>query len=66
MRQLAARHPLKGLALSGYGMEADVRKSQEAGFLAHLTKPVDFQALEALVRQITAAPAPKGQGEPSV
>ena len=35
-----------GIALSGFGMEDDLRKSREAGFDAHLTKPINFQTLE--------------------
>jgi two-component system, chemotaxis family, CheB/CheR fusion protein len=51
MRELAQRYGLRGIALSGYGMEEDVRRSQEAGFLRHLTKPVDLQMLKAAIRQ---------------
>ena len=29
------------IAVSGYGQEDDVRRSLEAGFELHLTKPVD-------------------------
>lgn len=58
MRQLLARRPVKGIALSGFGTEDDVRRSREAGFLNHLTKPVDVARLEALIRQSLAeAPA---------
>ena len=32
MRQLKSRQDLRGIALSGYGMEEDVRQSREAGF----------------------------------
>ena len=52
MRQIAATQPMKAIALSGYGMEEDVRKSKEAGFVAHLTKPVDIQALVRMLREI--------------
>lgn len=38
---------LKGIALSGYGMESDIALSQEAGFIQHLIKPVNVQALDA-------------------
>jgi CheY-like chemotaxis protein len=41
------------LALSGFGMEEDIAKSKEAGFEAHLTKPVNFQKLEATIWQLT-------------
>lgn len=42
------------IALSGYGMEADVAKTLAAGFDLHLTKPVTFQVLLASVRQLLA------------
>ena len=35
-------------------MEDDIRRSQEAGFIAHLTKPIDFAKLEAMIRQVAA------------
>jgi CheY-like chemotaxis protein len=38
---------LIGIALSGYGMENDVRRSSEAGFSAHLVKPVSVSKLDA-------------------
>jgi CheY-like chemotaxis protein len=55
MRELAERHGLRGIALSGYGMEEDVQRSREAGFLAHLTKPVDVQALLAAILDAAGA-----------
>lgn len=29
--------------MSGYGADADLRRSQESGFFTHLTKPVDIR-----------------------
>ena len=52
MRELAGRYGLRGIALSGYGMEEDLRKSRESGFARHLTKPVSPQALEAAIQQV--------------
>ena len=52
MRELARLYGLRGIALSGYGMEDDVRRSHGAGFLRHLTKPVDLQMLKAAIRQV--------------
>ncbi len=49
MRELAARG-IRGIALSGYGMEEDVQRSREAGFEIHLTKPVSLQALRDAIR----------------
>ena len=40
LRAGAGRSP--AIALTGYGMEEDIRRSREAGFAAHLTKPIDF------------------------
>lgn len=51
MRELHSRHGLRGVALSGYGMEADIERSHAAGFSAHLTKPLDFPVLEAALQQ---------------
>jgi len=49
MGRLRASHGLKGIALSGYGMEEDVARSHEAGFITHLTKPVDFHQLQRVL-----------------
>jgi CheY-like chemotaxis protein len=64
MQQLRQRQSIKGIALSGFGMEEDVRKSKAAGFYEHLTKPINFKRLETAIRHLTAAAAANG-GEPS-
>jgi len=46
MKKLSATYGLRGIALSGYGMEEDLARSREAGFFAHLIKPVDFSQLK--------------------
>ena len=46
---------IKGVALTGYGMSEDVRRSQEAGFDFHLTKPVDVAELRTVLRKLTAS-----------
>lgn len=45
---------LKGIALSGYGMEEDMRRSREAGFEAHLVKPVNIEELKAVIGRLLA------------
>ena len=45
------KHGVKGIALSGFGQDEDIRRSAEAGFETHLVKPVNFQALESVVRR---------------
>ncbi len=42
---------LLGIAMSGFGTEEDVARSHEVGFLAHLTKPVAAQRLQATLQQ---------------
>jgi CheY-like chemotaxis protein len=53
MAELRKRYNLKGIALSGYGMEGDIARSHSAGFIVHLIKPVRVQllddALEAII-----------------
>lgn len=39
------------IAVTGWGQEEDRRKSREAGFDHHLTKPVDFTVLLNLIAQ---------------
>ncbi|MEO7931855.1 MAG: PAS domain S-box protein [Chthoniobacterales bacterium] len=45
MQKLRAQYGLRGIALSGYGMEDDMARSRDAGFILHLIKPVDFTRL---------------------
>ncbi len=45
MRELRRRQNARGICLSGYGMEEDIRRSKEAGFAEHLTKPIDLPRL---------------------
>jgi signal transduction histidine kinase len=54
MRELSEKYHLAGIALSGFGMEDDVRRSEMAGFWRHLTKPVDFELLLANIREVLA------------
>jgi CheY-like chemotaxis protein len=53
MRHLRTTQPIRGIALSGFGRAEDLRNSREAGFDHHLTKPVDFQSLEELIREMS-------------
>jgi len=53
MRGVRARSTVPGIAMSGYGMEEDVRRSREAGFSEHLVKPVDADKLKEAIRRVT-------------
>ena len=43
------------VAVTGWGQEEDRRRTAEAGFDAHFTKPVDFASVMALITQRRAA-----------
>jgi CheY-like chemotaxis protein len=52
MKELRDKHGLRGIALTGYGMEHDIEKSRNAGFFMHLTKPIHIATLEKALRQV--------------
>ncbi|MEP6993472.1 MAG: MASE1 domain-containing protein [Acidobacteriota bacterium] len=49
MAHLRERYGLSGIAVTGYGMEEDLRRSKEAGFVDHLVKPITFARLEGAI-----------------
>jgi PAS domain S-box-containing protein len=49
VRQLQGMENIKLVALTGWGQEEDRRRSQEAGFDAHIVKPVSPAALQELM-----------------
>ncbi|HEY6823886.1 MAG TPA: ATP-binding protein, partial [Steroidobacteraceae bacterium] len=54
-RRIRAQEWGKGItlvALTGWGQESDRRRSQEAGFDAHLVKPLDLDKLTAVLAQL--------------
>jgi CheY-like chemotaxis protein len=52
LRRVREHSTVPAIALTGFGMECDVKKSKEAGFRDHLTKPVDLQQLEMSIQKI--------------
>ena len=53
MRRIRAIRSVPGIAMSGYGMNEDRRRSREAGFSEHLVKPIDVPQLIAAIRRVT-------------
>jgi len=49
MTRLRTTSSLRGIAISGFGMNGDVEKSLQAGFSEHLVKPVNLERLEAAI-----------------
>jgi CheY-like chemotaxis protein len=59
MREIREKYNLPGIAMTGYGMEEDFARSREAGFVAHVVKPINMEQLERVIRSVTGA-APSG------
>ncbi len=55
MTELTRDYGLRGIALSGYGMDEDFARTRDAGFIAHLVKPIDFERLNRVLEQVAAA-----------
>jgi signal transduction histidine kinase/ActR/RegA family two-component response regulator len=53
MRRIRAIRSMPGIAMSGYGMHEDRRRSHEAGFSEHLVKPIDLPQLISAIRRVT-------------
>ncbi len=53
VRRFNATQDAPSIAMTGFGMADDIRRCRDAGFTAHLTKPVDFERLQALIRSLT-------------
>jgi PAS domain S-box-containing protein len=54
------------VALTGWGTEDDQRRSREAGFDMHLTKPVESATIERVLVELLAASAPLHKAEKPV
>jgi hypothetical protein len=45
LRRVKTIRNVPAVAISGFGSKSDIEKSLEAGFYAHLTKPLNFDLL---------------------
>jgi signal transduction histidine kinase len=54
LRRLPGMKNVPAIAISGYAMDEDRERSSAAGFVAHLAKPVDVDALFALIQKVTS------------
>lgn len=53
MKQLREKIPgVKAIAMSGYGMRADLEKSKAAGYAAHIVKPFGPMELDAALKKV--------------
>jgi two-component system CheB/CheR fusion protein len=53
IRALSCAKDLPALALTGYGRTTDIERAEAAGFVRHLTKPLDIGRLLEVVRELT-------------
>jgi PAS domain S-box-containing protein len=54
LKEIRKRQRIDAIALSGFGMEDDLRKSREAGFANYLIKPINLDRLQAAIRQVVS------------
>lgn len=52
LTKICKKKPIRGIVLSGHGEPDYLRRSQEAGFAAHLVKPFDVREIEMILAQI--------------
>jgi two-component system CheB/CheR fusion protein len=53
LRQIDGRQHVPVVAITGFGRHDDVERARSAGFYSHLTKPLDIEALAAVLEQLT-------------
>jgi CheY-like chemotaxis protein len=49
------------IALTGWGMQEDLRRTKDSGFDHHLVKPVAPEDLFRLLDRLSAGPAPSSE-----
>jgi len=55
MTYLRAISGVRGIAISGFGMNGDIQRSLEAGFVEHLVKPLKIDKLEQAIERAVSA-----------
>jgi signal transduction histidine kinase len=52
LAELSTKYGLRGIAMSGFGSDADLAQSKEAGFVEYLVKPIDAKTLDAAIQRV--------------
>lgn len=61
MKKLSARGPVRGIAYTASGADADIAKSEKAGFFKHLVKGCSTEELTAVIQEaLNGIPAKTG------
>jgi CheY-like chemotaxis protein len=56
LRELTAIRQIPAIAITGFGMAEDIKRSKAAGFLAHLTKPFIVPELTQILSELKFEP----------
>jgi signal transduction histidine kinase/CheY-like chemotaxis protein/PAS domain-containing protein len=59
LRQIEGRQHVPVIAITGFGRTGDIERARTAGFYAHLTKPLNLQALTEVLQQLAQLKAPE-------
>jgi CheY-like chemotaxis protein len=73
LRKIAGREEIPVIAITGFGRPGDVERVRAAGFFSHLTKPLNLDALTAVLDQLANGAAksqssnlaPRNNGSPA-
>jgi hypothetical protein len=57
MRHLKSLYPIKGVAVTGSAMDEDVVECRQAGFEAHMAKPLAPEKLRSVLESLAGRPA---------
>jgi CheY-like chemotaxis protein len=52
LRQIKGMYPIRGVAISGYGMPQDVERCLKAGYLCHILKPASAPRIEEVLSSV--------------
>jgi CheY-like chemotaxis protein len=64
LRRADGEHQPYMIAITGYGSPEDRQRALDAGFDAHLVKPVDFDALTTVLQRVTSPSGLSGGAPP--
>ena len=56
LESLATRNPVRAIAMSGWGNDSDLAKSETSGFMRHLVKPITPEQLSEAILQVMNHP----------
>lgn len=65
LKRLRAHQPdLRAIALTGYGYPNDMKRSNQAGFEMHFTKPPDWASIKSALASLFPGSSPLTQPKP--